>query len=131
MFTVGRTLAALCLDIPGFDQEHRYVLPGRSDMPLLARWPSFDQLLRRATALEPEERFGSVEDLAGQLIGVLHEIVAAERGRPAPRVSAMFTGELHGAESGAPAWQTLPSAIVDTHDPAAGLLATMGQRAPW
>ena len=86
VFTVGRTLAALCLDIPGFDQEHRYVLPGRSDVPLLARWPSFDQLLRRATALEPEERFGSVEDLAGQLGGVAHEIVAAERGRPAPRV---------------------------------------------
>lgn len=79
----------------------------------LARWAvgddvpglgisSFRLVLARATAEDPEERFGTAEDMAGQLRGVLREIRALRGKRDQPEPSAYFTPstELLGARLG-------------------------------
>ncbi|MET7340648.1 tetratricopeptide repeat protein [Streptomyces sp. NPDC058369] len=79
----------------------------------LARWAvgddvpglgisSFRLVVARATAEDPEERFGTAEDMAGQLRGVLREIRALRGKRDQPEPSASFTPstELLGARLG-------------------------------
>ncbi|MEU5820989.1 tetratricopeptide repeat protein [Streptomyces sp. NPDC047803] len=79
----------------------------------LARWAvgddvpglgisSFRLVVARATAHDPEERFGTADDMAGQLRGVLREIRALRGKRDQPEPSAYFTpsAELLGARLG-------------------------------
>lgn len=63
---------------------------------------SFRLVVERATAHDPERRFGSAEDMAGQLRGVLREIRALRGKRDQPEPSAYFTPstELLGARLG-------------------------------
>lgn len=63
---------------------------------------SFRLVVERATAHDPEQRFGSAEDMAGQLRGVLREIRALRGKRDQPEPSACFTPstELLGARLG-------------------------------
>ncbi|MEU9949585.1 tetratricopeptide repeat protein [Streptomyces sp. NPDC047939] len=63
---------------------------------------SFRLAVERATAHDPERRFGSAEDMAGQLRGVLREIRALRGKRDQPEPSAYFTPstELLGARLG-------------------------------
>ncbi len=89
IYTVGRTLAALTLNLP--TRKGRYVdgLPG--DDPVLARYDSFARLLRRATDPDPRRRFISAEEMSSQLLGVLREVVSADTGVPRPGLSTVFT----------------------------------------
>ncbi|TQM02077.1 serine/threonine-protein kinase [Pseudonocardia kunmingensis] len=93
--TVGRTLAVLTLGIPPARRGVPTPLPEPSENPVLARHESFHRLLRRATDPDPLRRFGSAEEMADQLGGVLREVLAAEGGHPAPRTSTIF-GPRHG-----------------------------------
>ncbi|MEV7404735.1 tetratricopeptide repeat protein [Streptomyces sp. NPDC091267] len=63
---------------------------------------SFRLVVERATAHDPERRFGSADDMAGQLRGVLREIRALRGKRDQPEPSAYFTPstELLGARLG-------------------------------
>lgn len=63
---------------------------------------SFRLVVERATAHDPERRFGSAEDMAGQLRGVLREIRALRGKRDQPEPSAYFTPstELLGSRLG-------------------------------
>jgi len=125
LYTVARTLAVLCLDLPGFQDEKRHAssLPPVSQVPLFGRYESFHHFLQRATAPDPTARFQSAADMADQLLGVLREVIALDGGKPAPVPSVFFSGELGpGAEIGS--WQDLPVPAVDPFDPAASLLAT-------
>ncbi|MEO8814770.1 MAG: serine/threonine-protein kinase PknG [Mycobacterium sp.] len=88
IYTVGRTLAALTLDLPTRDGRYTDGLP---DDPILAKYDSFARLLRRAVAPDPRRRFTSAEETSGQLMGVLREVVAQDTGVPRPGLSAIFT----------------------------------------
>jgi serine/threonine-protein kinase PknG len=124
IFTVGRTLAALCIDFEGLQSTLRFTLPPASQVALFERYDALYRLLCRATAPDPDERFGSAEEMADQLLGVLREVVADETGTPVPARSRHFTADFR-ARSDTPDWRLLPALRVATEDAAAGYLATL------
>jgi serine/threonine-protein kinase PknG len=132
LFTVGRMLAVLSFDFKGYTSTYATALPARKDVPLLAKYESFDRALRRATHPDRERRFSSAAEMAAQLTGVLREVLALDTGRPRPAISTLFTGERSAVgtdlstPTGAQFAAGLPIPSVDPTDPNAGALATLG-----
>jgi serine/threonine-protein kinase PknG len=89
IYTVGRTLAALTLNLR--TRNGRYVDGLPDDDPVLGKYDSFGRLLRRAIDPDPRRRFISTEEMSSQLLGVLREVVAADTGVPRPGLSTVFT----------------------------------------
>jgi serine/threonine-protein kinase PknG len=89
MYTVGRTLAALTLKLR--TRKGRYVEGLPEDDPVLKQYDSFGRLLRRAIDPDPRRRFGSADEMTGQLLGVLREVVAQDTGVPRPGLSTVFS----------------------------------------
>jgi serine/threonine-protein kinase PknG len=102
LYTVGRTLAVLSFDFPGFSSSYADRLPERREVPLLTRFESYDRLLRRATHPDPGKRFGSAEQMREQLHGVLREVLSELDQVPRPAPSSLFTPERRasGTEAG-------------------------------
>jgi Serine/threonine protein kinase len=154
IYTVGRTLAVLSLDVRGFSSTYADRLPDPAEAPLLAAEMSYHRLLRRATHPDPARRFQSAGEMREQLLGVLREVLSAADGVPRPAVSRQFTPErrafgtdagevspgLAGPGAGAPpgALAPAPAAVaaalplpqVDVLDPGAGFLASLGTTDP-
>jgi serine/threonine-protein kinase PknG len=97
IYTVGRTLAKLTVDMP--DDPYAESLPEPDDVPLFQRYESFYRLLVRATNPRPAQRFSSADEMATQCKGVLREVLAEQTGVPRPGTSVLFT--MHGSEFGA------------------------------
>ncbi|WP_137724033.1 serine/threonine-protein kinase [Prescottella subtropica] len=91
IYGVGRTLAALTLNLPAADGHYADGLPSAEQSPVLAEYGSFHRLLLRATDPDPRRRFRSATEIAGQLGGVLREIVSRRSDRDHPALSTMFT----------------------------------------
>jgi serine/threonine-protein kinase PknG len=89
IYTVGRTLAALTLNLR--TRNGRYVDGLPEDDPVLNAYDSFGRLLRRAIDPDPRRRFSSAEEISGQLLGVLREVVAQDTGVPRPGLSTLFS----------------------------------------
>lgn len=89
IYTVGRTLAALTLNLP--TRNGRYVDGIPDNDPVLGTYDSFRRLLRRATDPDPRRRFSSTEEMSAQLMGVLREVVAHDTGVPRPGLSTIFS----------------------------------------
>ena len=89
IYTVGRTLAALTLKLR--TRNGRYVDGLPEDDPVLTTYDSFGRLLRRAIDPDPRRRFASAEEMSGQLMGVLREVVAQDTGVPRPGLSTIFS----------------------------------------
>lgn len=89
IYTVGRTLAALTLNLRL--RKGRYVEGLPEDDPVLTEYDSFGRLLRRAIDPDPRRRFGSAEEMTSQLLGVLREVVAHDSGMPRPGLSTVFS----------------------------------------
>jgi serine/threonine-protein kinase PknG len=89
IYTVGRTLAALTLEMR--TRKGRYVDGLPEDDPVLAQYDSFGRLLRRAIDPDPRRRFASADEMSGQLLGVLREVVAHDTGVPRPGLSTVFS----------------------------------------
>ena len=89
IYTVGRTLAALTLDLR--TRKGRYVDGLPEDDAVLTDYDSFARLLRRAIDPDPRRRFGSAEEMTGQLLGVLREVVAQDTDMPRPGLSTVFS----------------------------------------
>ncbi|MDP9167449.1 MAG: serine/threonine-protein kinase PknG [Actinomycetota bacterium] len=89
IYTVGRTLAALTLSLRTRNGRYDDGLP--EDDPVLKKYDSFGRLLRRAIDPDPRRRFASAEEMSGQLIGVLREVVAQDSGMPRPGLSTVFS----------------------------------------
>lgn len=142
VYTVGRTLAVLVANVPM--EGGRYVdgLPSPTDDDTLAKYNSLYRLLVKATAEDPDERFGSAAELTDQLLGVLRECLSTKSGEPRPGLSVVFTPqrstfgvelmlravdpdpEVHDDRLRAPeVLAALPIPIANPSDPAAGVLA--------
>ena len=67
------TLAVLCTNFRGFQSTHEYTLPHQSEVPVYERYDSLYRFLQRATALNPEDRFQTADEMADQLFGILRE----------------------------------------------------------
>jgi len=131
LYTVARTLAVLSFDFAGFQDRARYAtsLPPAHEVPAFGRYESFHQFMLKATSPDPGARFQSAGEMAGQLLGVLRQVVAIDGGSPASAPSLLFSGELgHGSEEST--WQELPVPTIDPFDPAATLLATAAMSGP-
>lgn len=89
IYTVGRTLAALTLDMR--TRNGRYVDGLPEDDPTLKQYDSFGRLLRRAIDPDPRRRFASAEEMSSQLLGVLREVVARDTGVPRAGLSTVFS----------------------------------------
>jgi serine/threonine-protein kinase PknG len=89
IYTVGRTLAALTLDLRTRNGRYDDGLPEND--PVLAQYDSFGRLLRRAIDPDPRRRFATAEEMSGQLIGVLREVVAQDSNVPRPGLSSVFS----------------------------------------
>ncbi len=89
IYTVGRTLAALTLTLR--TRRGRYVDGLPDGDPVLKTYDSFGRLLRRAIDPDPRRRFASTDEMSGQLLGVLREVVAKDTGVPRPGLSTVFS----------------------------------------
>jgi serine/threonine-protein kinase PknG len=89
IYTVGRTLAAMTLNMP--TRKGRYVDGLPEDDPVLQAYDSYRRMLRRATDPDPRRRFDSAEEMSGQLLGVLREVVAQDTGVARPGLSTVFS----------------------------------------
>nr|WP_255359890.1 serine/threonine-protein kinase [Nocardia sp. BMG111209] len=91
IYTAGRTLAALTVNLPTDRGRYLEGLPDPADEPTLARYEFFHRLLLRATDPDPKRRFPSALAMAGQLEGVLREVLAADTGIEHPQLSTVFS----------------------------------------
>jgi serine/threonine-protein kinase PknG len=148
LYTVGRAMAVLTFDFPGYQGENKFRLP--ASVPLLQQQESYARLLRRATNSDPDRRFQSAGEMSGQVTGVLREVLSAADGQPRPSFSRLFSPELraigtdltpvrapaggNGAQVSLPpvteVLEGLPAPLADGADPAAGYLATLGGLPP-
>jgi serine/threonine-protein kinase PknG len=126
LYTIGRCLAVLALDMPGYQSTYKYRLPGPASEQLLQRHDSFHRFLLKATATRPDDRYQTADEMAEQLHGVLREVVTISQGTTHPVVSNLFGGDLQAlhadAESLRPDWRDLPSVRLNPADPAATLV---------
>ncbi|WP_206488885.1 serine/threonine-protein kinase [Rhodococcus sp. KRD162] len=144
IFTVGRTLAVLTLDMPSKNGKYLDGLPPVDSSEVLQQYPSLHRLLLRAIHEDPKKRFRSAEEFAGQAIGVLREILALRTGVERPGLSTVFSpprttfgteqsvgrtdtyvdGTVrHERMTAAEVVAALPVPLVDPNDPSAALLA--------
>ncbi|MER6399486.1 tetratricopeptide repeat protein [Kitasatospora sp. NPDC001603] len=143
LYTVARTLAVLTFDFQGYSTTYRESLPGPESVPAFAEYESYYRFLVRATDPDPARRFGSAEEMADQLTGVLREVLALQDQRPRPALSTLFGPELRVVDTDlvlpavrrgelrvtaldpAAAALALPVPRVDPNDPNAGFLAAL------
>ena len=128
LFTIGRTLAVLVTNIPGFSTEHQYTLPSAQSDSVFAKQESLYRFLLKATATAADDRFQTAEEMAEQLLGVLREVVAAETNTPRPATSILFDGDRLAVTAGGnfspiePSYLHLPDLLVDAKDPGFNLV---------
>ncbi|MEU6186197.1 tetratricopeptide repeat protein [Nocardia sp. NPDC047038] len=91
VYTVGRTLAVLTLNMPSEHGRYLDGLPDPADQPVLARYQCFHRLLLCATDPDPQRRFPSARAMSAQMSGVLREILALETETEHPQLSTVFT----------------------------------------
>ena len=144
LYTVGRTLASLIVRLPV--REGRYVdgIPTPVEEPVFTRYDSLYRFLLRSTDPDPAMRFHTADGMAGQLMGVLREVIALRTGVPQPSFSSVFSpqrstfGTLYTVEptdflvdgrprdttlTGAELVDALPVPLMEPTDPAARILA--------
>ena len=129
VFTIGRTLATMVLDFRGNTTTYATTLPPLAETPLFARYDSFYRLLAKACAADPNDRFSTVDELRVQMLGVLREVVAIDRGlgtAAQDTARSTTTSALFAAPAVDSADPLLPSELPvlrpDEHDPMFGWL---------
>ena len=126
IYTIGRTLAALVLDFPNTG-VHEHTLPSLDEAPLFHRYDPLHRWLVKACHPTRDDRFLTVDEARGQLLGVLREVVALERtgdgGATTSAASALFGVPPADGSAGPLAWQDLPALTPDPTDPMTSWLA--------
>jgi len=133
LFSIGRSLAALVMDFD-WRKKHEFTLPPASEIPLLQKNESFARFLDRSTRQNPDERFGSAEEMEEQLRGVLREVVALKTD-PKPAESRVFSADnLIDPEDrqgrSLPLARLLPTLKADTTDEASDECARLSAQGP-
>jgi serine/threonine-protein kinase PknG len=121
IYTVGRTLAVLVFEFRGSTGEYVDHLPTPEQVPLFADQDSLYRLLLKATAMAPEDRFQTADELREQLLGVLREVTSRVDAdyRSVPSTS-FETPAIASDELG---WAELPALRLDPNDTMASWLS--------
>jgi len=132
IYTLGRTLVSIAMEFRGNTSTYVASLPSVADTPLFQRYDSLYRLLVKCCATAPVDRFSSADELRGQLIGVLREVVALDRrgDRPAAHSTASLLFEPPVVESDVLTWRNLPGLKVDDSDSQAAWLASVSVTDP-
>jgi serine/threonine-protein kinase PknG len=132
IYTLGRTLVSIAMEFRGNTSTYVASLPSVADTPLFQRYDSLYRLLIKCCATAPVDRFSSADELRGQLIGVLREVVALDRrgDRPAAHSTASLLFEAPVVESDVLTWNNLPELRVDDSDSQAAWLASVSVTEP-
>jgi len=121
VFTIGRTLATLVLDFKSNTSLYATSLPPVDQTPVFATYDSFYRLLARACAFDPDDRFATVDELRVQMLGVLREVVATDRGlgvaARATTASELFAAPALEVADRPLLASELPALRPDEHDP--------------
>ncbi|BDZ40767.1 hypothetical protein GCM10025865_00660 [Paraoerskovia sediminicola] len=127
IYTIGRTLATLVLDFRGNTSTYVASLPPVDDTPVFQRYDSFYRLLSKACAADPSDRFATVDEMRAQVLGVLREVVATDRGPGTAGLhsaaSVLFDSPRADVASRPLSWDELPTLRIDESDPCASWLA--------
>ncbi|HLL62658.1 MAG TPA: tetratricopeptide repeat protein [Propionibacteriaceae bacterium] len=117
IYTIGRTLVVLITEFRGYQTRYVASLPPVAETPVFAEHDSLYRLIAKACALDPADRFASVDELRVQLLGVLREVVATRTPGTALTSAASVLFEAPAITSEALEWDELPALRVDTTDP--------------
>lgn len=91
IYSVGRTLAVLTVQVAKADDRYVDELPSPEDEPLFEKYEFYRRLLQRCTNADPDQRYPSARALATDLNGVLRELLAQQTGSPLPILSTLFS----------------------------------------
>jgi serine/threonine-protein kinase PknG len=128
LYTVGRALAVLIVDWPGWTTTDVDKLPARAAHDVLVEHDCLWRFLERACAPDPADRFRDADEMADALHGVLCQVAAAEDGQPRPRTSTRYSPprpRLDGV-----GWQALPSPLMPNHPRIANRVAGVAEGDP-
>ncbi|WP_066523972.1 serine/threonine protein kinase [Corynebacterium bouchesdurhonense] len=91
IYTVGRTLAALVVELPKDGGVYVDGVPTPNDEPLFRRYISLYRLIARCCHPDPARRFHSTGELEAQLLGVVREVIAIRDGKTHPAQHSLFS----------------------------------------
>ncbi|WP_342318455.1 serine/threonine protein kinase [Corynebacterium mayonis] len=91
IYTVGRTLAALVVDLPRTDGIYNPDIPSPTVETTFRRYLSLYRLIRRCCHPDPQQRFANVAELETQMLGVLRECLAIRDGVTYPAQHSLFS----------------------------------------
>ncbi len=130
IYTIGRTLVVLCMEFRGYQGTYLNTLPPPESTPLFAQHDSLYHLIAKCCAADPADRFASADELRGQLLGVLREVVAARTSGTALTSAASVLFEAPVASVSVLSWSELPALRPDTTDDQHAWLTSVGSDDP-
>jgi len=125
LFTVARTLAVLVFEFKGYQAHYETTLPSADDVPLFAQFDSLYRWLEKGTAVRPEDRFQTADEMREQLFGVMREVTAAVATGAVNRSTPSQLFEPPAATADQLTWRDLPRLAVELRDPMAAWLASV------
>ena len=128
LYTVGRSLAVLVLDWPGWTTTEVERLPDRAAHEVLVEHDCLWRFLERACAPDPADRFRDADEMADALHGVLCQVAAAVDGTPRPRTSTRYSPPRPRLDP--LGWQALPSPLMPNHPRIANRVAGVAEGDP-
>jgi serine/threonine-protein kinase PknG len=128
LYTVGRALAVLVLDWPGWTTTDAERLPDRAAHDVLVEHDCLWRFLQRACAPDPAQRFRDADEMADALHGVLCQVAAAVDGIPRPRTSSRYSPPRPRLDP--LGWQALPSPLMPNHPRIANRVAGVAEGDP-
>ncbi|KQW53634.1 serine/threonine protein kinase [Nocardioides sp. Root1257] len=130
IYTIGRTLVVLCMEFRGYQGTYLHTLPPPESTPLFAQHDSLYHLIAKCCAADPADRFASADELRGQLLGVLREVVAARTAGTALTSAASVLFQAPAASASVLGWAELPALRADTTDAQHAWLSSLGSDDP-
>lgn len=117
IYTIGRTLVMLTLEFRGYQTTYLHSLPAPEDTPLFKEFDSFHWLVAKCCAPNPDDRFGSADELRAQAMGVLREVVARRNPGAAQTAAPSLYFANPAASTDRMTWDELPMLKPDPSDP--------------
>ncbi len=130
LYTVGRTLVVLLMEFRGYQSTYLSTLPDPATTPVFRVHDSLYWLIAKCCAPDPADRFISADELRGQALGVLREIVATTTEGTSLTSSASSFFAAPAVSTSQLDWSQLPALQRDTTDRQLSWLLSLGPGEP-